>query len=127
MSNSDISSTEEKCEQRLQLLDDHIGRALAQSASSGELRTAPSFGKPLQFSDGYDETPAELRMGYKILKDAGVLPPEVELMRDIDALRLSLEGKSDCDPDTLQQRERLITMRQQLALRLDKLRSSGAL
>jgi hypothetical protein len=26
-------------------------------------------------------------MGYKMLKDAGVVPAEVELMRDIEALR----------------------------------------
>ncbi len=127
MSNHSNSSTEEQREQRLHLLDDHIGRALAQSASSGELRTAPSFGKPLQFGDGYADSPAELRMGYKILKDAGVLPPEVELMRDIEALRLSLEGKAEDDIDAAQQRQRLVAMRQQLALRLEKLRGSGTL
>jgi hypothetical protein len=119
-------TAEDKREQRLKLLDDHIGRSLAESEKNGELRAAPSFGKPLNLGDGYDETPAELRMGYKILKDAGVLPPEVELMRDIEALRLSLEGVAD-DEAARTQRQRLVEMRQQLALRLEKLRSTGAL
>ena len=81
-----MSNAEEKREQRLRLLDDHIGRALAESEKSGELRSARNFGKPLDLGDGYDQTPADLRMGYKILKDAGVVPAEVELMRNIEAL-----------------------------------------
>ena len=116
----------EKRERRLQLLDDHIGRALADSARSGELRSAPSYGKPLHFGDGYDETPAELRMGYKILKDAGVVPPEVELMREIEKLRLSLADAAE-SADTLQRRQRLVELQQALALRLEKLRISGSL
>ena len=39
----------EKREQRLKLLEDHIGRSLAESAKSGELAAAPSYGKPLDF------------------------------------------------------------------------------
>ena len=85
-------SHEDKRLQRLQLLDDHIGRALRRSQASGELQSAPSWGKPLDFGDGYDETPAELRMGYKILKDAGVVPPEVETLRAIAGLRRELEA-----------------------------------
>ena len=119
-------NAEDKREQRLQLLEDHIGRALAESEQSGELRSAPSFGKPLHFGDGYDETPAEFRMGFKILKDAGVVPPEVELMRQIDALRQSLEGLPEGEGLRAGQ-QRLAEMRQQLSLRLEKLRSSGSL
>ena len=121
-----MSSPEDKREQRLKLLEDHIGRSLAESERTGELRSAPSYGKPLHLGDGYDETPAELRMGYKILKDAGVVPPEVELMRDIEALRQSLEGAADSKAARAQ-RQRLSEMQQLLALRLEKLRITGAL
>jgi hypothetical protein len=115
---------EEKREQRLQLLEDHIGRSLAASEQKGELRTAPSYGKPLNFGDGYEQTPDDLRMGFKILKDAGVLPPEVQLMRDIDALRMSLQDAPDND-DTRAARLRLAQMQQALALRLEALRVRG--
>ncbi len=117
------SNAEEKRENRLRLLEDDIGRHLAQSHASGELQHAPSFGKPLHFGDGYDETPDELRMGMKILKDAGVLPPEVEFMQQIEALRLSLEGAPDSD-DTRAGRQRLAEMRQQLSLRLEAISRS---
>jgi hypothetical protein len=119
-------NAEDKREQRLKLLEDHIGQSLAQSAASGELKAAPSYGKPLNFGDGYNETPAELRMGFKILKDAGVVPPEVELMRQIEALQQGI----DRDPAAATVpalRLRINELRQALALRLEKLRITGSL
>ena len=65
-------NAEERREQRLKLLEDDIGRHLRESESCGELKAAPSYGKPLNFGDGYDETPDDLRMPMKVLKDAGV-------------------------------------------------------
>ena len=56
-------------------LDEEIARHLQEALSSGELSQAPSYGKPLHEADGWDETPADLRMPFKILKDAGVPPP----------------------------------------------------
>ena len=120
-------TAEEKREQRLKLLEDHIGRSLTESQQSGELQSAPSYGKPLNLGDGYSETPEELRMGYKILKDAGVVPPEVELMRQIEAQRQSLAGLPDDDAALTAGRKKLSEMQQQLALRLEKLRATGLL
>jgi hypothetical protein len=94
---------------------------------SGELRSARSYGKPLDLGDGYDETPAELRMGFKMLKDAGVVPAEVELMRDIEALRLQL-AQAEATLDAAQAQAlapALSEMQQQLSLRLEKLRIIG--
>ena len=79
----------------LKAIDDHIGQYLRESEASGELRSAPSFGKPMQFNDGYDDTPAELRMAMKILHDAGVVPPEVELMHRLGALRRDAAAAAD--------------------------------
>lgn len=119
-------ATEEKREQRLKLLEDHIGRSLAESQSNGELRTAPSYGKPLNLGDGYDETPAKLRMAFKMLKDSGFVPPEVELMREIEALRTVLADAPD-DDTARARRQALSEGQQQLALRMEKLRTSGSL
>jgi Domain of unknown function (DUF1992) len=112
------SSEEIKREQRLKLLEDNIGRHLADAHASGELKQAASYGKPLDFGDGYDETPADLRMGYKILKDAGVVPPEVEFMQQIEAQRLAADTLPE-GPARKAAQQRLAEMRQQLALRLE--------
>lgn len=119
-------ATEEKREQRLRLLDDHIGRSLAESERNGELRAAPSYGKPLNLGDGYDETPAELRMAFKMLKDSGFVPPEIELMREIETLRTALADAPD-DAAAVARRQALADKQQQLALRMEKLRATGSL
>ena len=119
-------NAEDKRVQRLALLEDDIGRHLAAAAASGELQGAPSYGKPLDFGDGFDETPAELRLAMKVLKDAGVVPPEVELMQQIAALQAELAALAD--PDQVQAMRRRIAERQQvLALRLERLRHNPSL
>ena len=71
-------------------IDEQIAQSLRESLASGELATAASWGKPLDLADGYAQTPEELRMAYKALKDAGFVPPEVETMQQIAALREQL-------------------------------------
>jgi hypothetical protein len=122
-----MNSPGDKRDNRPRLLEDHIGRSLQESEASGELKAAPSYGKPMNFGDGYDETPDELKMAFKMLKDAGYAPPEVELMREIAALQATLDTTAADDAAQMPQRQRLAEMRQQLALRLEKLRFSGTL
>jgi Domain of unknown function (DUF1992) len=64
-----------------------------------------------------------LRMGMKILKDAGVVPPEVEAMREAAAI----EGRIDACTDAADRRllqQQLSEKRQSIALRLEKLAAS---
>lgn len=118
------SNAQQKREQRLKLLEDDIGRALSESARNGELQSAPSYGKPLDFGDGYDDTPAELRMSMKVLKDAGVVPPEVEVMQRIAALETRAAAATEPEAGAL--RREVADLRLALALRLERLRMSGS-
>jgi DNA-binding transcriptional ArsR family regulator len=79
----------------LVMLEDHIGEQLRESEASGELQRAPSWGKPLDFGDGYDQTPVELRMAMKVLRDAGVVPAEVEALHRLAALRRDAAAATD--------------------------------
>jgi hypothetical protein len=81
-----MDADERQHENALRLVEDHIGRHLAESEKTGELQAAARFGKPMDFGDGYFETPKALRMGFKMRKDAGYVPPEVELVRGSSAL-----------------------------------------
>ena len=120
------SIAQDKREQRLKLMEDHIGAHLRQAEAMGELKSAPSYGKPLDLGDGYDETPAELRMGMKILKDAGVVPPEVEAMREAAELEARVNACTDDNARRALQRQ-LAEKRQAIALRLEGLARSGKL
>jgi hypothetical protein len=70
-------------------LDEEIAQRLAEAAASGELAKAESYGKPLPEPEGWDDTPEALRMPFKILKDAGVVPREIEMFREQLARKLS--------------------------------------
>jgi hypothetical protein len=107
-------------------LDDHIAQSLRDSQRSGELQSAPSWGKPLDLDDGYAQTPEELRMAFKALKEAGFVPPEVEVMKQLAALRQRIASDPDA-PDAEALRRRASELQQHLALRLEKLRTSGSL
>ena len=105
-------------------LDDHIAQSLRDSQRSGELESAPSWGKPLDLNDGFAQTPDVLRMAFKALKDAGFVPPEVETMQQIAALRQAITADA-AEANAL--RQRVSELQQHLALRLEKLRTSGNL
>ena len=78
-------------------VDEIIKQWVQRVEKTGELRNVEGFGKPFKFDDGYLETPDELRMAYKILKDAGYVPAEVEMLNRLAALREELAATQDAD------------------------------
>ena len=60
------------------LADAHINAAIER----GEFDNLPGAGKPLQLDDD-TLVPPELRAGYRLLKNAGCLPPELTLLNEI--------------------------------------------
>ena len=107
-------------------IDEQIAQSLRDAQRSGELQSAASWGKPLDLADGYAQTPDELRMAFKALKDAGFVPPEVETMKQIAALREVIAAAPDA-AEAEAMRRRVSELQQHLALRLEKLRSNGSL
>ena len=107
-------------------LDEEIARHLQKAQASGELASAKGYGKPLPDIPGWDDTPEALRMPFKILKDAGVPPPEIELFHERARLRQSLEACADADErETL--RRKLSELEQKISLRLESLRRNASI
>jgi hypothetical protein len=108
----------------LRTQDEAIAQHIEQAWRDGELQSASSFGKPMADMAGWHETPAEFRLPFKILKNAGVMPPEVELFHRRAALRRELaECSSEQDREAV--RQRLSELEQFIALRLEGMRVSG--
>jgi len=61
---------------------------------AGAFDDLPGKGKPLNLED-MSWVPEDLRIGYHILKNAHVLPPEAELMKDIHSLEDLLKHVED--------------------------------
>jgi hypothetical protein len=102
-------------------LEERIADALRESEATGEMQRAKGYGQPLDFGDGYEETPADLRMGYKILKDAGAAPLEVEIMRDIKALEEELARMDAASEEAAIMRKKIAELRLDVAFRLEAL------
>lgn len=107
-------------------LDEEIARRLAEAQASGELAQSASYGKPLADPAGWDDTPAALRMPFKVLKDAGVVPREVEMFRERADLRRRL---GECSDPVAQRAllQQLSELEQAIALRLEALRINPSL
>ena len=72
------------------IIEERIRRA----QQKGEFENLEGTGKPLKFEkDGH--VAGELRLAYKILKNADCLPPEVELKKEIERTEDLLNGMED--------------------------------
>jgi hypothetical protein len=90
-----------------QLAESKIQAAMAR----GEFDDLPGSGKPLQLDD-LSRVPAELRMGYKLLRNAGCLPPELEARKEAARLGALLDATGDAS-----ERARLSRLRAEAQLR----------
>ncbi|ACN14040.1 conserved hypothetical protein [Desulforapulum autotrophicum HRM2] len=67
-----------------------VEQRIKQAQENGELDNLPGQGQPLPNEE--IDFSNELRLAHKILKNAGFLPPEVELRRDISAMEQLLDA-----------------------------------
>lgn len=71
-----------------------IERKIKEAQERGEFDNLPGRGKPLKLEDD-SGVPEDLRMSYKILKNADCLPPELELKKEIRQMEDMLAGIPD--------------------------------
>jgi hypothetical protein len=64
------------------MLDFLAEQKIAEAVSRGELEGLPGEGRPLELDDD-KLIPEDLRLAYRILKNAGFVPPEVEALNEI--------------------------------------------
>jgi hypothetical protein len=63
-----------------------IEQIIREAMARGEFNNLPGEGKPMDLSS-YFNTPEEVRKAYSVLKSAGILPQEAELLQAIAALK----------------------------------------
>ncbi|CAM4404795.1 hypothetical protein C3709_23105 [Lelliottia aquatilis] len=106
------------------LLDQWAERHILEAQRKGEFNNLPGNGQPLVLDDD-SFVPAELRSGYRLLKNAGCLPSELEYRKDALALNDLLNSIEYDDPmaDELRRRLMLIELKlQQAGVNTDFLR-----
>ena len=79
------------------LLDQWAERHICDAQRKGEFDNLPGSGAPLVLDDD-SHIPADLRAGYRLLKNAGCLPPELEQRKEAVELTDLLKGIRKDDP-----------------------------
>jgi hypothetical protein len=79
------------------MLDFLAERKIDEAVSRGELDGLPGAGRPLELDDDA-LIPEDLRLAYRILKNAGYVPPEVEHLAELRRLEeLVIRGDTDVE------------------------------
>ncbi|HEY3077596.1 MAG TPA: DnaJ family domain-containing protein [Burkholderiales bacterium] len=74
-------------------------RKIAEAIANGELDGLPGAGRPLELDDD-SLIPEDLRAAYRILRNAGYIPPEVETLNQISQLERLVSEAPDTDGRT---------------------------
>jgi hypothetical protein len=100
-----------------------VEEQIQEAIAKGEFDNLPGKGKPMDLS-GWKKPPAHLRMGDSILKNAGIVPVEIQAKKEIAEIRKILASTQDSD-----KRMRLTNRRNSLmttaAIRAANFRSSS--
>ena len=76
------------------MFDKLVEQKIREAQRAGEFDRLEGAGRPVNL-DAYFSAPEELRAGYAVLKNAGVLPEEAQLRGEINALRERLDACTD--------------------------------
>jgi Domain of unknown function (DUF1992) len=97
------------------MFDKLVEQKIREAMREGEFDNLEGKGRPVNL-DAYFSTPEELRAGYTVLKNAGILPEEAHLLRDINDLKRKIEA---CREEA--ERESLSMSLRELKLKYDLL------
>lgn len=95
------------------LHDQWAERHIVDAQRQGDFDNLPGSGKPLMLDDD-SHVPAELRAGYRLLKNAGCLPLELQQRKEAVELADLLKGIKEEDPRYRELQRRLTLLEIQL-------------
>jgi hypothetical protein len=110
----------------LAALNELVEQRIADAMRKGEFESLPGAGRPLALDDDA-LVPRELRLAFRVLKNAGYVPPEVEAMRELNALLGSALAQENCDPHDRRASRRLLALTMSLEERGVSLSTQAAL
>jgi len=81
--------------------DETIEALIKEAQARGEFDNLPGKGKPLDLTE-YFNTPEDVRVAQAMLKNAGMVPVEIDLLQEIASLKTSLTStKNDAEINSI--------------------------
>ena len=97
---------------------------ILKAMARGDFDHLSGKGKPLDL-ESYFKTPQHLRLAFHILKDAGFVPPEMKLKKEIELLKEKRDATMDEDEKSQLNRE-IIQKTAMYNMAIEQLRTAGA-
>lgn len=97
------------------IVEERIKRA----QKEGRFENLKGLGRPLNFDEA--TVPEELRLAHKVLKNAGFLPPEIEIKKEITHTQDLIQAVDEASPEKAKLGKRL----NYLLAKLDSVRGPG--
>jgi len=94
--------------------EDMVEHKIREALERGDFTDLPGQGQPLEFTGEPLGVPEELRVAYRILKNSGFVPPELEMRNEIYNVEQLLKGL-DAGPERSKAMRRLHLLNAQLA------------
>jgi hypothetical protein len=94
----------------MNLLDPIAEARIQEAIDRGDLRGLPGEGQPLHLDDD-SAIPEELRAAYRLLKNSGFLPPELQLRREMREAEHLLQQLPENDRSRARARLELLQLR----------------
>ena len=95
----------------MDILDQIVERKIAEAVHRGDFENLPGAGRPLEL-DNDPLVPAELRVAFRIMKNAGYVPDEVRLFAELrSAEQLLMQAGRDEERVAASARVRLLLER----------------
>lgn len=95
-----------------------IEERIRKAQKNGEFENLPGKGKPLPEEDM--NVPEDIRMAYRILKNADCIPPELEIKKEIRSTRELLSGMAETS-----EKYKVLKKLNLLILKLNSMRSGA--
>ena len=95
-----------------------VEERIRKAQQKGDFDNLPGSGEPLKLVDDH-HIPQELRLAYKILKNADCVPPEIELAKEIQKTEDLLAGVEDAS-----QKYRILKKLNLMVMKLNTMRNS---
>lgn len=76
------------------MTNNFVENLIQEAIARGEFSNLKGKGKPLNL-DEYFSLPEDMRAGFTVLKNAGVVPQEISLLKEISQLKEKLQKQTD--------------------------------
>jgi hypothetical protein len=86
-----------------------VEQRIVEAARRGDFDDLPGAGQPLELDDDR-LIPEELRIAYRILRNAGYVPPEVQILKDVAELERLVHASEGMQRSVALKKLRLLTM-----------------